>query len=477
MEKNKAAVTPQKGFSVKTLTAILVAAAILALGASYIEASDTITGTKQLYELEKERQSCDFAIQRLMDGSDYLTSQAEQYVVKGDRTYMDNYWSEVDIRKTRDTAIDAILAADITDSERAAALSSKARSDELMKGETWAMRMVAESEGMTAHDMPIRVVNCELGAEDAALSANEKREAAITYMFGPEYTAAKESIRSDVNNFRNEIANRYGEAAMAALETTTKTSWQLESVILIFFFIMLLAVGTFAVLVLLPLMRFSKTLATMKDGLDTRLDDSRGALEVKKFASVFNYLYSQVKENTERLRRLGYYDYLTDVPNRASITEYVESAINNGEKLGLMILDIDNFKRFNDTFGHAIGDRTLQAVAKKISLAYSMHSGANDSGVAGRLCGEEFVLVEKNATKEQLAAIAKSALENVRAITPEDAGLIGAENFSVTVSIGGMLFDGESGASFTRLLSKADKALYISKTTGKDKYTQFEEIG
>ena len=466
------AATRPVGVSVRLLSRLLLGAALLSVAFSLFELQRTASYAHSLYALEQDRQHCDIAIQQLMDGSDYLTAQVQQYVVKGEREYMDNYWQEVHETRSRDNALQAILDSDITPLEREAAVAGKAESDALMQGEIWAMRMVSESIGIAKEDMPEEVKDYALSPADAAQSPERKKNAAIAFVFGPDYSVSKDTIRGNVNAFRNEIANRYAEEAISALARTERTTAIMSVALVAFFLLLIGSILCFARMVVSPLVGFSRELTRHEDGRFATLR-KEGAREIRQFAAAFNALSAQVEQNTKRLERLGYIDYLTDVPNRASIMEYASGLIAEGKHpLGLMIVDIDNFKHFNDTYGHALGDQVLRGVAAAVCTV-----PPEGSGISGRLCGEEFIVVMRDADADILRNTAEAILDNVRRITAEDVRLVDAEDFGVTVSIGGMLWHGELPMDFNRMLSRADRALYASKDTGKDRYTFFGDAG
>lgn len=335
-----------------------------------------------------------------------------------------------------------------------------------MNGETWAMRMIAESVGMAEADMPQAVAACRLDAGDAALAAQDKKARAVDYIFGAEYSLAKSVIRANVNGFRSEIASRFSTQALDALDGAKKNLFHSKVLLQGVLLVMFGALVGYLTLVVIPITRYSRELLNPKSG-DGALLREGGAKELKLLARALNELNAREKHNTERLRRLGYIDYLTDVPNRASITEYVENAIRSGkESLGVMIVDVDNFKCYNDAYGHTTGDATLVCIAKAVCSAQNAQDG-----IAGRLCGEEFIVAMKAATVESLADTAQRILENVRGITAVDVSLPAQMGFGVTVSIGGAIWPGGEPTSFTKLLAEADRAMYISKTTGKDRFT------
>lgn len=460
------------GFSIRLLSTILFVTAILAIAFAIFELQRNASLTHALYEMERERQRCDMAIQQFMDGSDYLTTQVQQFAVKGDRAYMDRYWKEVYETKSRDAAMETILSTHITPEEREAAAAGKRESDSLINGEIRAMRLMSESLGIQQADMPKDVAVFRLDGADATLDAGEKQDAAIAYVFGPDYSISKDTIRGSVNAFRNEIANRYAEESLEALAKTEATTIHMEVGLGVFFLFLLGSVAGFAHLVVAPVAAFSRELSRYRPGQTVLLPEEVGAREIRQFAGAFNTLSLQEENNRQRLERLGYIDFLTDVPNRASLVEYVSRMIaENRHPLGLMIIDIDNFKHFNDTYGHATGDQVLRLVARAV---YSAQPAQN--GISGRLCGEEFIIASQNADEASLRATAETVLENVRRICGADVRMPDAETFSVRVSIGGMLWHGETPADFIHLLSIADKALYYSKETGKDRYTFYSDI-
>lgn len=161
-------------------------------------------------------------------------------------------------------------------------------------------------------------------------------------------------------------------------------------------------------------------------------------------------------------------DALTGAYNRkmaqSIIPGMVEKPENRNEKMYLMVFDIDNFKRVNDTYGHDIGDIVLKNVAKTIMK----NIGKDDFFF--RWGGEEFVLLfqEKEFTHHQIAERLLKCVQELSFDSKEGT-------FSVTVSIGGSAF-GKEDTDYLEVFKRADTALYHSKHTGKNKYTNAEEL-
>jgi len=172
--------------------------------------------------------------------------------------------------------------------------------------------------------------------------------------------------------------------------------------------------------------------------------------------------------------RLAYYDSLTNLPNRRSFEEKLRREISlvtrRSGKAAILFVDIDDFKRINDTFGHATGDQLLQTIAKRLSHVIretdlvGRHAGAETNDVA-RFGGDEFLLLLSDIGKpEDAAEVAERILASVGRPIQVDNGEI-----SVTASIG-IAVCPDNGSDPTTLIRNADSAMYESKYCGKNRF-------
>jgi diguanylate cyclase (GGDEF)-like protein len=168
-------------------------------------------------------------------------------------------------------------------------------------------------------------------------------------------------------------------------------------------------------------------------------------------------------ELLERLEHLACHDGLTGLLNRRAFTERSEgrlaAAAQTAQVSTALMMDIDHFKRINDTYGHAAGDTVLK------SFATVAQSCLREEDMIGRLGGEEFAALFVNCAPGEAAAVA----ERIRAaiadtVIPIDDG----RTVPMTVSIG-MAETKEISTSIEALLSAADKALYAAKTSGRNR--------
>ena len=161
------------------------------------------------------------------------------------------------------------------------------------------------------------------------------------------------------------------------------------------------------------------------------------------------------------MERLALFDQLTQLPNRRYIDTFLENQFRDYESLGIpfgvLMLDLDFFKRINDTYGHAVGDLMLKMVAG------TFQSAMRKNDFVGRWGGEEFVAVLRGVTHLELRMIA----EKVCRLVAQSGLPRGEECLKVTVSISCTMALTTDNA-FT-LIQRADQALYQSKREGRNR--------
>jgi diguanylate cyclase (GGDEF)-like protein len=153
-------------------------------------------------------------------------------------------------------------------------------------------------------------------------------------------------------------------------------------------------------------------------------------------------------------------DALTGLPNRRYFDEYLRLLARRRraeDVVGVLMVDIDRFKRLNDTFGHGVGDHVLREVAQAIAAA------VRDDDVPARFGGEEFAVLLKSPTP----AVAIEVGERVRrSVAQLDLRRMGVPGVSVSV---GVAVAGESDEPLDAIIDRADQALYRAKRTGRDR--------
>ncbi|MFZ4789794.1 MAG: diguanylate cyclase domain-containing protein [Candidatus Competibacteraceae bacterium] len=177
-------------------------------------------------------------------------------------------------------------------------------------------------------------------------------------------------------------------------------------------------------------------------------------------------------------RQLAYYDSLTGLPNRAlfldRLTQDIELARRYQRQAAVLFLDLDNFKRINDTLGHSFGDALLKTMAERLSdclRACDTVTHPMSAGTAARLGGDEFtVLLAEIHHEDEAILVAQRILEAMG--QPIE---LGSHEVIVTPSIGIALFP-RDGTDVNTLIENADRAMYRAKRTGSNTFQCYRGV-
>jgi diguanylate cyclase (GGDEF)-like protein len=181
----------------------------------------------------------------------------------------------------------------------------------------------------------------------------------------------------------------------------------------------------------------------------------------------------------EQLRHLAYYDSLTSLPNRRLFNEQLEQLLRmaqrSGSQLAMLFLDLDDFKRINDSVGHRAGDILLQDVAARVqsclrdSDLVAHHVDAGLSIGVSRIGGDEFtVVLNQLETAESAGVVAQRIVDALR-----QPFSIEGQEITVSLSIGIALAPGDASDA-SGLLKAADTAMYYAKAGGKNSYAYYQ---
>jgi diguanylate cyclase (GGDEF)-like protein/PAS domain S-box-containing protein len=174
------------------------------------------------------------------------------------------------------------------------------------------------------------------------------------------------------------------------------------------------------------------------------------------------------KQSDEKIRQMAYHDSLTGLPNRKLFSDRLGIALaqaqRNQKKVGIAMLDLDNFKGVNDTLGHGIGDLLLQAAAERLSAAL------RKGDTVARIGGDEFVLILPDLK------VIEDAIQVAQKIVDSFCKpfLIDTHQLVVTTSVGIAVYPND-GIDEGILLKNADIAMYQAKQAGRARYQLYKE--
>jgi len=242
-----------------------------------------------------------------------------------------------------------------------------------------------------------------------------------------------------------------------------------------------------------PLSDLSRTAKAITEGDLERKADAKGAHEVRQLAAAFNQMVDTIRQNIAQIYDLAYVDKITRLPNREFFRRELSKAVarvqRNGSSGALLFVDLDGFKRVNDTFGHDFGDKLLAAFAERIGdvvregdqisldAANEMHEleqeegtdePAKRSNTFARLGADEFtILLPETRSETDAATVAMRIIQSV-----EQPFVIDGKEITVGTSIGIGTFP-RDGVDYQTILKHSDMAMYQAKEEGKNTFRFF----
>lgn len=168
-------------------------------------------------------------------------------------------------------------------------------------------------------------------------------------------------------------------------------------------------------------------------------------------------------KDTQRTQETVHFDPLTRIGSRPHIETKLRIAVEDfhlkKSRFGILFIDIDHFKIFNDTYGHLLGDKVLRMVAN------SLRNNLRASDSCGRWGGEEFIVLVNELDLDNLEKVAEKLRMTISQTKVEDKGL----KLGVTVSIGSTLI--RTDDTIQTLIDRADRLMYKSKSSGRNRVT------
>jgi len=191
--------------------------------------------------------------------------------------------------------------------------------------------------------------------------------------------------------------------------------------------------------------------------IQKELEAAQRTLEIKEV---------ELKAVLAQAEEVSHVDELTRLPNRRQVIKTLQNEVIRAERyntdLSISMIDIDNFKKINDSYGHTVGDQVL------FQLANILQEGVRDPDTVGRYGGEEFLVVLPNTRLKESAEQAARLCKRIR-----DSAIDIGEIIHLTVSIGVAEYR-HGHENWQKFLSRADLALYAAKNAGRDQWSASE---
>ena len=442
----------KEGVSLRSIHKLLIVVAVI-FSCLMIYSTYRLTNSfMRIKNASEENLMLQNSVHGLMEASDYLTEMAQRFTESGDRRFMEQYFIEAFATKRREQALSELKKVKNAAPALASLQEAMRYSVKLMDREYYAMRLVIEAKGI--REYPAILKGVTLNRADMALSPEDKMRRATKMVLDGEYYAQKNRIRTEVNNSVQAIVSQAQKEETDALEHFQKELNLGRVGILMIIASIFFVVWLTSTLGINPILR-----AVDQIEADSPIRET-GANEFRYLAKAYNNLYFIYKKSIERLNFKASHDELTGAYNRAGF-DLLLSSLDQASTY-LLMLDVDNFKAINDTYGHETGDKVLKKLVQVLKKNFR-----SDDYIC-RLGGDEFVVFMVHSDETQRKLI-KRKLEQI------DQELSYAEDGLPPVSVSVGIVHGSQANDTAALLSKGDEAMYKSKKQGKHTFTFYDK--
>ena len=446
MAKNKG--KERDGISLRTINFIMSAVAVIVSVLMLVSLYMTATGYRDVRENTDNYILCERSANDIRAGSDYLTEQVRAFAVTGEPEYMYNYFNDEKGIKRRDSALESVE--EIINGTKAYSHLEEATKEsvELMEREYYAMRLTASAYGIDTSACPDEIKNVVLSDEHAKMTKDKQAETARGIVFDDIYKEYKDKIESNTSDSVQELTKTTEKLMRQSMHRLNVLLAVQRIMVVLLVVVIAGVILVTTVQVITPLLR---AIPRIKDEKPLSLN---GAYEYRFLAKTYNKMYELNRAQKRKLKYEATHDVLTDTFNRAGY----DSICGSGEltDYAVLIIDLDNFKQINDSYGHGIGDRILTRAANEFKKAFRV------SDYICRIGGDEFsVIMNGIAAEENREEIIRRKLKliNERLKMREDD----LPELSVSA---GVAF-GSDDSDINAVIKAADDALYEVKNHGK----------
>ncbi len=383
--------------------------------------------------------------QLIKDTTDELSNLVRLFVITENPLYAELYIQEKFSHRTTEKTFDSLKKVSEKNSEIYANLEEELqKAEKLYNLELYAIKLVYEANKSSISDIPVQIKNTRLNSADEKLNRQQLLEKARESVFGEEYILYKNQIKNTCNATTNQLEQKLNqELNTNSIKLGSSIFWLnlLLSLLCIAIIVLFIFQKSF---VFVPLKHFINAVK-----YDLPLEEV-GTLEFKILAETYNDSYELKKRTEKNLLLTAEHDALTGILNRRAFDEVCLKTEGN---MAILLVDLDDFKHVNDTWGHEAGDVALKALARALTSAFR-----KDDYIC-RIGGDEFSVILKDFNPDAEVVIYTKIQQVADMIKHVN------ENFGITISVGAAL----SSSGFSQeLFNQADKALYEVKNNGKN---------
>lgn len=413
-----------RGINLGLLSISLTVVISLVFIAVFVSTVKLKNGLRKTETLVEELLICEESTREIKETSSYLAEQTRLFIIRKDKDYADNVLREINETKTIENAF-------------------KKLSNVIKKDSTAFEHLnIAQEQTQDLIDTELYTINL---CYSSFTESSEKEARDI--VFNTEFLNLKNKICSNCNFIVTKIENQLQDYVNKSSSSLLKEFNITMFSIFVLLISSVLFVAALFGLVIIPIKQY---LVSIKKDEKLKL---KGSAEFKYLAATYNEIYEIKARNEKRLLMNAEYDALTGILNRRAFNEICISSEKQQQNIALLLIDIDDFKKVNDTFGHISGDKALRIVAGLLNETFR-----KDDYVA-RIGGDEFAAILIDFKPEGISIILKKLNE-----INEKLSNLKEEFNPMSISCG--ISVSCKGYS-QELYNQADKALYFVKNHGK----------
>ncbi len=365
----------------------------------------------------------------IKSSSNELTELVRLFVINHDEQFALSYIDVIENNRSQKNALESLRGLYSEGEFTIKRLeNSIMQADNLITMDLYNMRLCYEAIGKPLNEIPELIRNIKIKPSDKNLSKERMQELAVKNVFGNGYLIYK--FRVDENCY----------LTVKAISDEIKETLDVDSEIL--------GRNLDRLRILILVLLVINALSTI------------GLKEFKSVTSAYNKIYEMGERRTRTLLKNAEYDALTGILNRRAYEEICQNSSEQKRSIALLLIDMDNFKSINDTYGHIGGDSALKSLATILSETF------RNGDYVARIGGDEFAAVLTDFKVEGFKIVA----DKIDSINKQLSEIEHIKNVSISV---GMAFS-EHGYS-EALYKKADKALYAVKNSGKKGCRVYDE--
>lgn len=232
--------------------------------------------------------------QTLVNTSDYMTEEVRNFVVTKDFNYLDDYWQEVQINKSREKVIEKLSTMKLSESEKRKVSLAKEYSDYLMDTELRAMKLTIESLNVYEDNMPEKLLRYKLNVADEKLSMDEKKEKALQILFNDEYLQGKRVISDSIIKFQTSINDRLTLQMNNSMNSTMDALLVQTCFLVLSFILVIIVLLVFYKSFMFPIRNYTNVLKETYSKTTEYNLKPEGSKELQILAERFNVLYDDL---------------------------------------------------------------------------------------------------------------------------------------------------------------------------------------